>query len=36
LHHAIFRSAGGTDDKENLTSPCDIDHLELIHSFGVD
>jgi hypothetical protein len=30
-HHLVFRSAGGSDDTHNLTSPCAWCHLQGIH-----
>ena len=31
LHHIVFRSHGGGDEVENLTSPCADDHLFGVH-----
>jgi hypothetical protein len=30
-HHVRFRSQGGSDDPSNLTFPCPVHHLEIIH-----
>ncbi len=30
-HHIRFRSRGGSDDPSNLTFPCPVHHLEIIH-----
>jgi hypothetical protein len=30
-HHVRFRSRGGSDDPSNLTFPCPVHHLEIIH-----
>jgi len=30
-HHTRYKSAGGSDDDENMTSPCHVDHLGNIH-----
>ena len=31
LHHIVFRSHGGGDEAENLTSACADDHLFGVH-----
>ncbi|MFW5920983.1 MAG: HNH endonuclease [Polyangiales bacterium] len=32
-HHMKYKSAGGTDDDENMGSVCHTEHLDLIHAF---
>ncbi|MFW5920986.1 MAG: HNH endonuclease, partial [Polyangiales bacterium] len=32
-HHMKYKSAGGTDDDENMGSVCHTEHLDLIHTF---
>jgi hypothetical protein len=34
-HHLKFRSAGGSDDDRNLTSPCAWCHLQGIHGGSI-
>jgi 5-methylcytosine-specific restriction endonuclease McrA len=33
-HHVVFRSAGGSDDAENLTTLCAAHHQRGVHGGG--